>query len=383
LTDLRRHFLLREDIHFLNHGSFGACPAPVFAEYQRLQRELESEPVDFLDLRRSLPARLAEARAELAATLGADRDEIVFTANATTGINVVARSLGLGPGDEVLSCDHEYGAMDRTWRFLCARTDARYIRRGIPLPVDDPAEVVDAVWSGVTDRTRVLFLSHITSPTALVLPVEVLVARARERGILTVVDGAHVPGQIDLDLHALGADFYTGNCHKWLLAPKGAAFLYACREKQDLVEPLVVSWGWESDDPGPNRFVDEQEWTGTRDPSAPLAVPAALDFMRRNDWPSVRKRCRALLLEARERLLDLPGLGPICPPDPWLAQMATLLLPDCDPALLCRRLREVYRVEIPVFEFAGRPCLRISIQAYNTAADIDALIAALRSELSL
>jgi isopenicillin-N epimerase len=273
--------------------------------------------------------------------------------------------------------------MDRTWRFLCRRAGARYLRRELPWPVDDPAAVVEAVWSGVTDRTRVLFLSHLTSPTALVLPVAELVGRARARGILTVIDGAHAPGQLDLDLDALGADFYTGNCHKWLLAPKGAAFLYARRERQDLLEPLVVSWGWESDEPGPSRFVDEHEWTGTRDPSAALAVPAALDFLRAHDWPRVRAACRELLLEARRTLGDLTGLAPPAPPDPWLAQMATLPLPPCDPAALGRALRGRHRVEIPVFAFAGRPCLRLSIQAYNTPDDVAALAAALQAELGL
>jgi isopenicillin-N epimerase len=383
VTGARAQFLLREDIHYLNHGSFGACPAPVFAVYQRLQRELEAEPVDFLDLRRSFPGRMAAARSALAGYLGAASDEIVFVPNATTGINVVARSLKLEAGDEVLSCDHEYGAMDRTWRFLCRRSGARYRRRELPWPVEDPAAVVDAVWAGVTDRTRVMFLSHITSPTALVLPVADLVARARERGILTVIDGAHVPGQLDLDLNALGADFYTGNCHKWLLAPKGAAFLYARRERQELLEPLVVSWGWESEDPGPSRFVDEHEWTGTRDPSAALAVPAALDFLREHDWPRMRKACRKLLLGARAQVGDLTGLEPPAPPDPWLAQMATLPLPVCDPAALCLALRERHRVEVPVFTFKDRPWLRISIQAYNTPADVAALTAALAAELEI
>jgi len=381
VTGLRRLFLLREDVHYLNHGSFGACPAPVFARYQELQRELEAEPVDFLDLRRTLRGRLAAARADLAAFLGCARDDLVFVPNATTGVNVVARSLDLGPGDEILATDHEYGAMDRTWRFLCGRSGARYVRRELPWPVDDPGAVVEAVWSGVTDRTRLLFLSHVTSPTALVLPVAELVARARERGITTLVDGAHAPGQLDLDLTALGADFYTGNCHKWLLAPKGAAFLYARRDRQDRVEPLVVSWGWESDDPGPSRFVDEQEWTGTRDPSAFLAVPAALAFLREHDWPTVRRACRDLLLEVRRAITGLTALPPPCPPDPWLAQMATLPLPDVEPEALGRALRDRHRVEVPVFRFRDRTWLRVSIQAYNEPADVEALLAALAAEL--
>jgi isopenicillin-N epimerase len=379
LTNLRDLFLLREDVTYLNHGSFGACPRPVFEAYQALQRELESEPVDFLHPRRSLPERLAAARARLADFLGADRDEIVFVTNATGGLNVVARSLKLNPGDEVLTTDHEYGAMDRMWRFLCAQQGAKYVRQPLPLPLDDPAEVVEAVWSGVTDRTRVLFLSHITSPSALVLPVETLIARARQRGILTMIDGAHVPGQIDCDLHALGADFWSGNCHKWLMAPKGAAALYVRREVQHLVEPLIVSWGFESDHPGPSRFIDEQEWTGTRDFSPWLAVPAALDFFEEHDWPTVRQSCRALLLGARKQLLDLLGLPALCPPDPWLAQMAALPLPESvDPEELGRALRQDYAVEIPVTEFAGRFWLRVSIQGYNNREDVTRLVTAMQ-----
>jgi isopenicillin-N epimerase len=378
---MREHFLLRDDVTFLNHGSFGACPRPVFDAYQRLQRELEAEPVDFLHSGRTLPARMAAARSRLADFLGCARDELVFVTNATTGLNIVARSLKLAPGDEVLTCDHEYGALDRTWRFLCGKAGARYVRRPLPLPLDDPAAVVDSVWSGVSEHTRVLFLSHITSPSGVVLPVAPLIARARERGILTMIDGAHVPGQIDTDLHALGCDVWAGNCHKWLMAPKGAAALYVREDRQHLVEPLVVSWGYEAATPGPSRFVDEQEWTGTRDPSAWLAVPAALDFYAEHDWPRVRAECRELLLEARARLLEQVGLPPLCPPDPWLAQMCAVPLPaGTDAPALHRRLREVHAVEVPVTEFAGRSWLRVAVQGYNTRDDIDRLVAAVAAE---
>jgi len=379
---LRDLFLLRDDVTYLNHGSFGACPRPVFTEYQRLQRELEAEPVDFLSLHRTLPARLAAARARLATFLGADRDDLVFVTNATTGLNVAARSLALAPGDEVLTTDHEYGAMDRMWRFLCAKWGATYVRRTLPLPLEDPEEVVETVWSGVSERTRVLFLSHIASPSGVILPVAPLVARARARGILTMIDGAHVPGQIACDLDELGCDVWAGNAHKWLLAPKGAAALHVRRDVQDRIEPLVVSWGWESDHPGPSRFVDEQEWTGTRDVSAFLAVPAALDFCAEHAWPQVRRRCRDILLEGREELLKVVGMPPPCPPDPWLAQMCAVPLPDgVDGQRLHRDLRQDHRIEVPVTTFAGRSWLRFSVQAYNTREDIGRLVVALRSLL--
>ncbi|MBK7702434.1 MAG: aminotransferase class V-fold PLP-dependent enzyme [bacterium] len=381
-TELRRLFLLRDDVVFLNHGSFGACPRPVFDVYQALQRELEAEPVDFLARERDLPARLAAARARLAAFVGADRDEIVFVPNTTTGLNIVARSLDLHPGDEILTTDHEYGAMDRTWTFVGGKTGAKYVPRALPLPLQDPQAVVEAVWGGVSGRTRVFFVSHITSTSGVRLPVEELVARARERGIFTVVDGAHGPGQLDLDLHALGADVYVGNCHKWLMSPKGAALLYVRGDRQDLIEPLAVSWGWHDDQPGPSRFVDEQEWIGTRDVSAYLAVPAALDFFAEHDWPRVRARCRELLLEARTRLLEVVRLPALCPPDPWLLQMAVVPLPaGVDATALQLALRRDHLVEAPVTRFAGRDWLRISIHGYNTTGDVDRLVTALRAEL--
>lgn len=244
---LREQFLLRPDVVFLNHGSFGACPKPVFEAYQYWLREMEAQPVEFF--RRSTE-HLAEARRVLGASVGAHADDLVFVPNATTGLNIVAKSLRLDPGDEILTTDHEYGALDRTWRFYCERWGARYLRARIPVPVESQQQIVDVVWSQVTPRTRVLFLSHITAPTALIMPVEELVRRARAADILTVIDGAHAPGQIPLNMAAIGADFYSGNCHKWMCAPKGSAFLYARREVQPLLEPLVVSWGWQPEKPG-------------------------------------------------------------------------------------------------------------------------------------
>ncbi|MBN1179441.1 MAG: aminotransferase class V-fold PLP-dependent enzyme [Anaerolineae bacterium] len=373
---MRDLFLLDPDVVFLNHGSFGACPRPVFDAYQAWQRELERQPVEFLG--RRFAALMHAARQALGAVLGADADDLVYVPNATTGLNVVARSLPLQPGDEVLSTDHEYGALDRTWRFVCGKRGARYVRQPVPLPVTSAQEVVEAVWAGVTARTRVLFLSHITSPTAIIFPVAELVRRARAAGILSVVDGAHAPGQIPLDLDALGADFYAGNAHKWLLAPKGAAFLHVRRDVQHLVEPLVVSWGWESDQPSASRFVDYHEWQGTRDIAAFLAVPEAIRFMETHDWPAVRRSCHALLREARQRVTALTGLPPLTPDSPaWFAQMAAFPLPPCDAEALKRRLYDTYRVEVPIVVWNGRPLVRVSVQAYNTPADVTALVEAL------
>ena len=371
-------FLLRPDVIFLNHGSFGACPRPVFEEYQRWQLELERQPVEFLG--RRFGELMQGARAALGTYVGAHADDLVYVPNATVGVNVVARALALLPGDEVLATDHEYGALDRTWRFVCARRGAVYINQPLPLPVASPEQVVEVIWSGVTSRTRVLFLSHITSPTALILPVAELIRRCRERDIVTVVDGAHGPGQIPLDLDALGADFYVANLHKWALAPKGAAFLHARREVQHLLEPLVVSWGWQSERPGPSRFVDEQQWQGTRDPAAYLAVPGAIRFMAEHSWPEVQERCHALLREARRAVGELTGLAPICPDSAgWYAQMAAFPLPvrrgsvEAQADLLRSRLYGEFRIEVPIIVWGGRLFVRVSMQAYNAEADVQAL----------
>ncbi len=317
-------FLLDPEVHFLNHGSFGACPRPVFEAYQRWQRELEGQPVAFLG--RRVTGLLAESRAALAAYLGVRANDVVYCPNPTTAINAVARNLArpdspvlLEPGDEVLATDHEYGAMDRTWRYVCRLTGAAYIRQPIPLPVTTHAGLVERFWAGVTARTRVIFISHITSPTALTFPVAEICRRARAAGILSIVDGAHAPGQVPLDLAALGADIYTGACHKWLCAPKGSAFLYARPEVQPWLEPLVVSWGWEAErlcppaEDGPSTFVDWHEWQGTRDVAAYLAVPAAIAFQEQHGWDAVRRRCHKLARETRERINQLTGLAPICP----------------------------------------------------------------------
>ncbi len=374
--DAYRLFMLRPGVVYLNHGSFGACPRPVFERYQSWQRELESDPAEFLG--RRFASLMRGARESLAAFVGADPDDLVFVPNATTGLNAVARSLRLEPGDEVLATDHEYGALDRTWTFVCEKRAAQYVRRPLPLPIRSPEEIIDAVWSGVTGRTRVLFLSHVTSTTAIVLPVGELVRRAREHGILTVIDGAHAPGQVALDLPALGADFYAGNCHKWMNAPKGSAFLHARREVQGLLEPLVVSWGWRSDRPGPSRFVDEHEWQGTRDVAAYLTVPAAIEYMREHDWPEVQRACHDLVAAARDRINAATGLPALVPDDPgWFGQMATVALPPCDHEALQRRLFEEFRIEVPTFAWNGGRYLRVSAQVYNDGSDIEALCGAL------
>src|SRR5579859_228523 len=377
---LRKEFLLDPDVVFLNHGSFGACPRPVFERYQAWQRELELQPVEFIG--RRLHGLLAEARGALGQFLHAHPDDLAYVNNVTTALNIVARALPLAPGDEILTTDHEYGALDRTWTFVCEQRGLRIVTQHVPVPITSAEEVVEAIWAGVTPKTRVLFMSHITSPTAVILPVEALVARAKSTGIWTVVDGAHVPGQLDLDLTGLDVDFYGGNLHKWANSPKGAGFLYARRELQHLIEPLVISWGWRPSEPGTSVFVDEIQRQATQDPSAYLSVPAAIAFQAEHDWPRVRQECHELARLARVGMTELTGIEPLLADDPRLfAQMATMPLPPCDLPALKRRLYDEYRVEIPTTHWGAVPCLRISVQGYNTRADVEKLLAAVKQLL--
>lgn len=376
LAALARTFLLRPDISFLNHGSFGACPGPVFEVYQRWQRELERQPVEFLG--RRLRSLLAEARGALADYVGAAANDLVYVPNVTWGANAVSRSIDLQPGDEVLATDLEYGAVDRAWRYACERRGARYLNQAISLPITDSAGFIADLWSGVTERTRVIAISHITSGTALILPIADICRRAREAGILTVIDGAHAPGQIDLRLGELGADFYLGNCHKWLCAPKGSGFLFARPECQDLLEPLIISWGWRADQPGPSRFLDHFERQATSDPSAYLSVPSAIAFQHEHNWPAVRAACHRLAGDARRRIGTLTGLPQLAPDSStWWGQMSTIPLPPVDVARLKDRLWEEFRIEIPLFPLRQGSAIRVSIQAYNRPEDVDRLVDAI------
>ena len=348
-------FLLDPTVTFLNHGSFGACPVPVFEAYQRFQRELERQPVEFLALERRFPALLEESRRALAEYVGAPPDDLAFVTNASSAVNAVARSLDLRAGDEILMGDAEYGGMERLWAYVAERTGAVVVRR--PFEELDPGP-----------RTRVLFCSHIEWTTGRINDVAAVCARAREAGALSIVDGAHAPGQIELDIASLGVDVYTGNCHKWLCAPKGSAFLYATADAQRLIDPAVISWDWVEG----AAFHELHRWQGTRDPSAYLAVPAAIAFQREHDWPSVRARCHDLLAAA-----DI-GLEPLTDD---FAQMRGFRVEHPDPPALKQWLYDEHRIEVPVVETPSGWTLRVSVQAYNDASDLAALASALAQGL--
>ena len=372
---LRDLFLLDPNIVFLNHGSFGACPRPVFKKYQYWQRLLELQPVKFLGS--DLEPYLRQARQKLGDYIHASADDIVYIPNATHGLNLIARSLHLNPGDEILTTNHEYGACNFTWEFVCSQSGAIYKQQKISLPVTNPEQIIVQFWQAVTQKTKVIFISHIASPTSLIFPLELICQRAREHGILTIIDGAHAPGQIQVDLGSLQADFYIGNCHKWMLSPKGAGFIYARTEMQDLIEPLIVSWGYQSrhNVPRESRFIDYLQWSGTKDPAAALSVPAAIEFMEKYHWDEVRQICHKMLrstMEIISEITTLPSLYPFH--SDFYQQMGTIPIPRVrDLSELKIRLYSEFKIEIPYIEWENQHYLRLSVQGYNTTEEMDLL----------
>ena len=387
--NLRSLFLLDPKVTFLNHGSFGACPRPVFERYQAWQMKLERQPVAFLDPARGLSGWLRDARMAMAGQVGVGPDSIVGLTNATEGLNIVAQSLRLAPGDEILTTDHEYAAIDKTFAYVARRSGAKVVTVTIPLPLTDARAFTDTLVAGITPRTRVLFLSHITSATALVFPITNIVAYVRARGILTIIDGAHTPGHIALNLTALDADYYAGNCHKWLMAPKGTAFLYVRPELQSGINPLVISHGWTEDAGQPGTkgvfgntpFIDGLEMQGTRDPSAWLTVPDAIAFRAQHGWDKVALRCHDLVRDTAERVAALTGLAALSSLEFCAPQMVAMPVPRCDPMVLKLALLQDYGIEIPCFDWKDHTIVRLSVQGYNTQADMDRLVQALAAIL--
>ena len=382
---------LERGVAFLNHGSYGACPREVLDCQAELREEMEAEPVRFLG--RELDDRLDAARAALAAFVGADPDDLAFISNATSGVNAVLRSLALSPGDELLTTDHAYGACRNTLDFVAARTAAKVTVAVIPFPVVSADAIVDAVVAKVTPRTRLALLDHITSPTGFVLPMERLIAELGRRGVDTLVDGAHAPGMIALDLRALGATYYSANCHKWICAPKGSAFLWVRRDRQADIHPLTISHGATAVRPDRSRFRLEFDWTGTQDPTAWLTVPKAIEYMGGlvpGGWPALMARNRALALAARELLCVAAGSPPLCP-DAMIGSLASVILPDRPTKETGWRLRDPLQVrlfdqwgiEVPIMRWPVKRLLRVSAQLYNSPEQYAHLAQALREELAI
>jgi isopenicillin-N epimerase len=389
---------LDPDVTFLNHGSYGACPEPVL-EVQRAWRDrLEAEPVRFLS--GDLPGLLDEARTAVGRFLGADPEGLAFVPNATTGVNTVLQSLRFEPGDELLTDDHEYNATINAMRAVAARDGARVVVAPIPFPIASPAVARDAILAAVTEQTRLVVVSQVTSPTAVILPVAELVAELDRRGIDTLVDGAHAPGMVAVDVGELGAAYWTGNGHKWLCGPKGTAVLWVREDRREAIHPLVVSHGANAPLEGRSRFRHEFDWVGTSDPTGYLTLPGAIDWMGRvaapdgGGWPAIMAANHALAIEGRDLLAA--ALGVEAPaPDGMLGSMAALPLPGVEDDAAAHRLANVFetedRIQVPIGPWpvrAARPpgvtpriLIRISAQRYNDAGDYDRLADALARRL--
>lgn len=388
-ASLRRLWTLDPAITFLNHGSFGACPTEVQQAQSDVRARLEREPVRFFV--REYEPLLDAARAAVASLVGADADDLAFVTNATAGVNTVLRSLMLAPGDELLTTDHAYNACRNALEYVAARAGARVVVARIPFPVAAADDVVNAVIGCVTSRTKLALIDHITSPTALIFPIERLVAELQARGVDTLVDAAHAPGMVAMDVRATGAAYTTGNLHKWLCAPKGAAFLHVRRDLQASVRPLSISHGANAVRTDRSRFRLEFDWTGTEDPSAWLAVPAAIRFLEGllpGGLAALMADNHRAALAARDAICAAVGAMPVCP-DAMVGSMASVLLPGKGTPLsgavpidpLQEALFTRFEIEIPVFHWPqlGQSILRVSTPIYIDSAEIDVLVAALKT----
>jgi len=372
---LRALFRLDEATTFLNHGSFGLTPVAVLTAQEALRQEMERQPVQFLH-RTGLQPRLRAAAAELAAFLGAAGEDLAFVDNATTGVNAVLRSLTFKPGDDVLITDHTYPAVRNAVRFVCDRAGARMVEAKLPFPAESPDAIVAAVTAALTERTRLAVFDLVSSASAIVMPAATLARICRDAGARVLIDAAHGPGMLDLDLPGLQADWVSGNAHKWLFAPKGCALLWAAKDAQPALHPTVISHGFEQG------FTNEFDWTGTRDPTAWLAVPAALAFYRSMGDGALRRRNHTLAVAAAEFLADAWGTE-VGAPAEMLGAMAVVRLPGRYPATPAAaqavhdKLWQKYHIEVPLMSLEQALWIRISAQIYNDLDDYRRLVAAI------
>jgi len=369
---------LDPEVTFLNHGSFGACPRSVLAAQQQWRDRLEQQPLQFFA--RDYEALLDAARQKLADFVGVDADDLAFLPNATTGVNTVLRSLRFAAGDELLTTNHEYNACRNALNYVAEREELQIVVAEVPFPIASADQVVEAVMAQVTPKTRLVLLDHVTSQTGLIFPIAQLISLLRERDIDTLIDGAHAPGMVPLNLQQLGATYYTGNCHKWLCAPKGAAFLYVQPNRQAQIRPLTISHGANSPRCDRSRFRLEFDWMGTDDPSAYLCVPEAIQCLEQlspEGWPGLMAANRELVIAARQQLCDTLNVAPPVP-ETMLGSMAVVPLPAGDWQSLQDALWEHYRIEVPIipWQVPGR-LVRISAQHYNSLAQYEYLATAL------
>jgi isopenicillin-N epimerase len=373
--EIHRMFLLDESISFLNFGSFGACPTPIFEDLIKWQRLLEKEPVRFIV--EYGPKFLEESKLALGNYIGASASDLIFVPNPTFAINILAKNL-LHQDDEVLTTDLEYGAMDYTWQYHCDQVGASYIRQHISLPLTSKANFIEEFWRGCSPKTRIVFISQMTSSTGLIFPVEEICAEAKRRGLITIVDGAHIPGHIPLNISSMQADFYTGACHKWMMAPKGCSFLYAAKEFQDILDPLIISWGFKSPNTHASQFQEYHQYNGTRDFSAYLCIPAVLNFREEHNWDVLLEKCRTSVLKKGAELSDFLGTQPLAPlRSEFYGQLYSAEIVTQYPEELQRILFTNYGIEIPVMRHGDQCYIRFSFQPFNREEEIDKLISAL------
>ena len=384
--ELKKSFMLDPEITYFNHGSFGACPKPIFNNLIDWQKKLELEPVKHLAY--DIFPLLEKSRKSLSDYVGCHMDDVVFTPNPSTALNTVIKSLNLKSNDEILSTNHEYGALDKTWSFICKKTGANYVQQKISLPLTSKEDFINQFCNGLTTKTKIIFLSHITSSTGLIFPVKEICRIAKEKGILCIIDGAHAPGHIDLNIKELNPDVYVGACHKWMCSPKGVSFLYVKKELQNRIDPLVISWGYESEGtsllPGNNdktykQFISYHEWQGTRDMSAYLTIPATIKFLNDNNWSSVASKCRETNLWAMKKINQLLNKTSICS-EKFLGQMSSIYLDFKNPIESQINFYKKYNIQIPFIIWNDISMIRISIQAYNSKDDILKLLEALEKE---
>ena len=373
-SKLKKSFMLDPEIIHLNHGSFGATPKPIFDSLISWQKKLEYNPTKHLGL--DIFTQLDISRDYLAQYINCHKDDIVFFPNPSTALNTVIRSLPLKKDDEILTTNHEYGALDKTWNFICKKTGAKCIRQSISIPLLSKNDFIKSFKSGITEKTKVIFFSHITSSTGLIFPAKEICKIAKEKNILCIIDGAHVPGHIDLDIKKLDPDIYTGACHKWMCSPKGTAFLYVKKEFQEIMEPLVVSWGYESDTPSHSQFLDYMQWQGTNDISSYLTIPDTIKFLDENNWQQVSKECKKINRWARKEINQLLKNEPISS-DNFIGQMSSIPMDSNDIIQDQIEFYVKYKIQIPFIKWNDKEFFRISIQVYNSKEDVFKLLEAL------
>ena len=387
--NLKNQFLLDNKVTFLNHGSFGACPKVIFDEYQLWQKKLERQPVKFLDQFRDFGPNMTNVREALSKKINCNVNNLVPVVNATTGLNAIIKSLHFKKGDEVIMSNHEYGALEKTWQFIKTKYKIKITIAKVSLPITSEEKFIKDFVKKFTSKTKILFLSHITSPTALIFPIKKLVKIAKQHKIITIIDGAHAPGHIDLNLKNLNADFYSGNCHKWMMSPKGAAFMWSSSKYKNHLDPLIVSHGWNKKSNSTNqkgalgnsRFIDMFEYNGTKDPAAWLSVPASIKYI--ND----KKNTKLFITQSKvlydfalklSKIFKMPLLGDrkFLPPI-----MISVPIPKVKEIEFQRKLYKNYKIEIPIIPWENKSFARISYQLYNSIKDLEKLENALKKLL--